>query len=95
VSVPARKVLISSGFQVAYGLPTNATVWHTAPNIMRKRETSNMTLQNIYFPLESFLEGYGFHGRACVLRSICEAAHTPFHFEEMHLLEEVMHSILT
>ncbi|XP_021933979.1 uncharacterized protein LOC110836743 [Zootermopsis nevadensis] len=95
VSAPNRTVLISLGIQLVFGLPTNATMWHTSPDIMSKREVSNTTLQSIYVPLESFLEGYGFHGRTCVLRSICEAARWPFHFEETHLLDEVMHAILT
>jgi hypothetical protein len=95
VSVPNRTVLISIGIQFVFSLPTNATIWHTSPDIMAKREVSNTTLQNLYVPLESFLEDYGFHGRTCVLRSICEAARSPFHFEEVHLLEEVMHAILT
>ncbi|PNF33893.1 hypothetical protein B7P43_G06741 [Cryptotermes secundus] len=76
-------------------MPTNATQWHTAPDIMRRRETSNRILRNIYAPLESLLEQYGFNGRMCVLRSICEAAHSPFYHEDMNFLEEVIHAILT
>jgi hypothetical protein len=62
---------------------------------MRRREISSRTLRNIYAPLETFLEGYGFNGRICVLRSICEAAHSPFYHEEMSFLEEVIHAVLT
>jgi hypothetical protein len=92
---PSRKVFISVGYQLVFGMPTNATIWHTPPDIMSKREIPNTTLRNIYLPLESLLEKYGFDGRTCILRSICEAAHSPFHHEEMNFLEEVMHSVLT
>jgi hypothetical protein len=62
---------------------------------MSRREISNKALRNIYLPLELLLEKYGFDGRTCVLRSICEAAHSPFHHEEMNFLEEMVHSVLT
>jgi len=62
---------------------------------MRRREISSKALRNIYLPLELLLDKYGFDGRTCVLRSICEAAHTPFQHEEINFLEEVVHSVLT
>jgi hypothetical protein len=80
---------------MVFSLPTNATPWHTPPDLMSRREISNKALRNIYLPLELLLEEYGFDGRTCVLRSICEAANSPFHQEEMNFLEEVVHSILT
>jgi hypothetical protein len=86
---------MSFGFQFVFALPTNATLWHTPPEIMRRREISSKALRNFYLPLELLLERYGFDGRTCVLRSICEAAHSPFQHEEMNFLEEVVHSILT
>lgn len=92
---PVRKVILSSAVQLVYALPTNATLWHTPPVIMGRREIPNKTLRNIYLPLELLLEEYGFNGRSCVLRSICEAAHSPFNQEEMDFLEEVVHSVLT
>jgi hypothetical protein len=80
---------------MVYSMPTNATLWHTEPEIMGKREISNRALVDIYVPLERFLRDHGFVGRECLLRSICEAAHSPFHHDELHLLEEIMHVILT
>jgi hypothetical protein len=80
---------------LVYSLPTNATLWHTPPGIISRREISSKALQNIYMPLELLLERYGFDGRTCVLKSICEAAHSTFHHEEMNFFEEVVHSILT
>jgi hypothetical protein len=80
---------------LVFGVPTNATLWHTPIDIIGRREISNKALRNIYLPLELLLEKYGFDGRTCVLRSICEVAHSPFPHEEMNFLEEVVYSVLT
>jgi len=76
-------------------MPSNSTIWHTKPEIMGKREIPNRALLDVYIPLEEFLEDHGFDGRTCLLRSICEAAHSPFYHEEMNLIEEIMHTVLT
>ncbi|XP_069694252.1 uncharacterized protein [Periplaneta americana] len=94
VSIPNRTLAISFAFQMVFNLPTNATIWHTAPDL-GKRSVSKTGLLDIYLPLEAFLEDHGFEGRTCLLRSICEAAYLPFHYEDMDLLEEVAHAILT
>jgi hypothetical protein len=80
---------------MAYNLPTAASQWTTAPNIVQKRDIPNKILLDVYLPIEEFLEQYGFVGRACLLRSICEAANSPFKHESMNLLEEIAHAILT
>jgi hypothetical protein len=95
MSVPNRSAAISFGIQMVYSMPTSAAIWHTAPEIMGKREISNTAILDVYIPLEALLEDHGFDGRTCLLRSICEAARSPFHQEEMGLLEEIMHEILT
>jgi hypothetical protein len=95
MTIPNRTLLISFGIQMVFSMPTNATQWHMAPEITGKRDISNRALLDIYFPLEGFLEDHGFDGRTCLLRSICEAAQSPFHDKETHLLEEIMHAILT
>jgi hypothetical protein len=88
-------VALSFGIQMVYAMPTNATIWHTAADIAGKREISNRAILDVYIPLEGFLEDHGFDGRTCLLRSICEAAHSPFYHEEMNLIEEMMHAVLT
>lgn len=82
---------------MVYNLPTGASEWRAPPEITWKRDTSipNKTLVDMYLPIEEFLEQYGFVGRACLLRSICEAANSPFKHESMNLLEEIAHAILT
>jgi hypothetical protein len=62
---------------------------------MGKREASNTALLDMYVPIEEFLEENGFESRACLLRSICEVANLPFHYDNMDLLGEVAHPILT
>ncbi|XP_063219661.1 uncharacterized protein LOC134529444 [Bacillus rossius redtenbacheri] len=47
----------------------------------------------IYRSLESALSRKGVDGRACVLRSICEAAETPLHHDG--LIGELLHTVLT
>jgi hypothetical protein len=49
----------------------------------------------MYLPLEAFLQEYGFDGKTCLLRSICEAARSPFNHEDKGLLEEIAHALLT
>jgi len=78
-----------------YYLPTAASQWTSPPDIMMKREIPNKALLDAYLPIEKFLEQNGFVGRACLLRSICEAANSPFNHESMDLLEEIAHVILT
>jgi hypothetical protein len=62
---------------------------------MRKREIPNKTLLDVYLPIEEFLEDHGYAGRECLLRSICEAANSPFQHENMDLLDEIAHAVLT
>jgi hypothetical protein len=80
---------------MVYNLPTEASQWYALPDIAAKRDVSSTALLDMYIPLEEFLEENGFEGRACVLRSICEAANSPFHQDNVDLLGEVAHAILT
>jgi hypothetical protein len=98
VSAPNRSLSISDGIQMLYLMPTDASIWYSPPDIptnIGKRETPNRAIFELYLPLESFLEDRGFDGRECLLRSVCEAAHSPFYHEEMHLIEEIVHTVLT
>ena len=78
-----------------YSLPTNAMLWRTQPEIATRREISNYSLSETYLPLEGLLEDYGFSGRECVLKMICESAQANFKHDEMGLLEEIVHAVLT
>lgn len=95
VSVPNRTLTMSVYYQMQYNLPTGASDWTEPPDITRKREISNKALLDVYLPIEEFLEQNGLVGRACLLRSICEAANSPFEHESMDLLKEIAHHFLT
>lgn len=95
VSVPNRTLTMSVYYQMQYYLPSRASQWYASPDIMWKREIPNRALLDVYLPIEEFLAENGFVGRACLLRSICEAANSPFQHENMDLLEEIAHVILT
>ena len=82
-------------YQMQFNLPTEASQWNVSPDIMLKREIPNKVLLDAYLPIEEFLKQNGLVGRACLLRSICEAANSPFQHESMDLLEEIAHVILT
>jgi hypothetical protein len=63
--------------------------------VARSRREIGEALQSMYLPLQAFLQEHGFDGRTCLLRSICEAAHSPFFHKESGLLDEIAHAILT
>ena len=92
--VPNKTVAVSLGFQFNFVLPTNVTEFRQR-NTTRFRRDVDEALQSVYLPFEALLQEYGFDGRMCMLRSICEAAHSPFNHEDNGLLEEIAHSILT
>ncbi|PNF33889.1 hypothetical protein B7P43_G06738 [Cryptotermes secundus] len=94
VQVPNATLAISVGFQLNFVLPTNATEFRQQ-NVARSRREIGEALRSMYLPLQAFLQEYGFDGRTCMLRSICEAAHSPFSHEDSGLLEEIAHALLT
>jgi hypothetical protein len=94
IPVPNKTLSASLGFQFNFVLPTNVTEFRQW-NLTRFRRNVGEALQSVYLPFEAFLQEYGFDGRTCLLRSICEAAHSPFSHDENGLLEEIAHSILT
>ena len=92
--VPNKTLAVSLGFQFNFVLPTNVTEFRQR-NTTRFRRDVGEALQSVYLPFEALLQEYGFDGRMCMLRIICEAAHSPFNHEDNGLLEETAHSILT
>jgi hypothetical protein len=94
VLVPNKTVAVALGFQFNFVLPTNVTEFRQR-NTTRFRRDVGEALQSVYLPFEAFLQEYGFDGKMCMLRGICEAAHSPFNHEDNGLLEEIAHYILT
>jgi hypothetical protein len=94
VPVPNKTLAISLGLQLNFVLPTNVTEFRKR-NVTRPKREIGEALRSMYLPFQAFLQEYGFDGRTCLLRSICEAAHAPFSHEGNGLLEEIAHTLLT
>ncbi|VVC97726.1 unnamed protein product [Leptidea sinapis] len=58
------------------------------------QEPQRMNRWDFYKILEHMVERYGFSGRPCLLRTICEAAEVPFTYEN-GLLGEIGHILFT
>ncbi|KDR23465.1 uncharacterized protein LOC110837150 isoform X2 [Zootermopsis nevadensis] len=94
VLVPNKTLAISLGIQFNFVLPTNATEFRQK-NVTRPKRDIGEALLSMYLPFEALLQEYGFDGRTCLLRSICETARSPFNHEDKGLLEEIAHAVLT
>nr|XP_029718353.1 uncharacterized protein LOC115261126 [Aedes albopictus] len=57
-------------------------------------ESNGLTAGKLYKATESFLETMGYHPD-CLVKSVCELAHTPFDAGEEHLVQEIIHFLLT
>nr|CAI5851977.1 unnamed protein product [Callosobruchus analis] len=93
LKVKDQDITIGPVVKAFYLLPTNTSVY-TRPSIdiaRRKRSTSRW---RVYEALENFMERYKYgDGRACVLRCICEASHTPLD-ERSGILAEIVSAVL-
>jgi hypothetical protein len=59
-----------------YALPTNATDF-TEPGVYYTR-TASRSRWSFYKMFEKMMAIYGFGGKECLLRAICEVAYVPF-----------------
>ncbi|XP_036320184.1 uncharacterized protein LOC118734585 [Rhagoletis pomonella] len=63
-------------------------------NLQGKQKTASAYRWIIYKGMETLMNRAGLSGRECMLRSICEHAALPFHYES-GILSEILHIILT
>ncbi|XP_017476837.1 PREDICTED: uncharacterized protein LOC108366871 [Rhagoletis zephyria] len=63
-------------------------------NLQGKQKTASAYRWVIYKGMETLMNRAGLSGRECMLRSICEHAAVPFHYES-GILSEILHIILT
>ncbi|CAH1113418.1 unnamed protein product [Psylliodes chrysocephalus] len=93
IDVERHAITMGTVFKAFYTLPTNASAY-LAPNIdytRRKRSTSRWLL---YESLESLMARYNNgDGKSCILRTICEVAHSPIE-QKAGLLSEIVAAIL-
>ncbi|KAK2586395.1 hypothetical protein KPH14_010682 [Odynerus spinipes] len=70
-----ESVIVGLFIKMIWALPTNGTDF-TEPGVYYTRGTKSRW--SIYKILEKVAAIYGFGGKACLLRAICEAANVPF-----------------
>ncbi|XP_078051964.1 uncharacterized protein LOC144478117 [Augochlora pura] len=70
-----ESVIVGYFTKIVFDLPTNATDY-TEPGIYYSR--TQKSRWSIYRMLEKAAGLYGFGGKACLMKAICEAASTPF-----------------
>nr|CAI5819692.1 unnamed protein product [Callosobruchus analis] len=74
-------------FEASYSLPQNQTEFTYPPII------GSVTRQMIYGFLESKINSYGFPGRKCLQRAVCEA--TEYTTQNYGVLGDIVHILLT
>lgn len=70
-----ESVIVGIFSKIIYNLPVNSTDF-TEPGVHYSR--TGKSRWNIYKIVQEVIENYGFKGKECMLRAICEAAFAPF-----------------
>ncbi|CAD1478020.1 unnamed protein product [Heterotrigona itama] len=70
-----ESVIVGLFTKIIYAMPSNATDY-TIPGVYYSR--TQKSRWSIYKTLEKVADIYGFGGKACLLKAICEAASAPF-----------------
>ncbi|XP_015511291.1 uncharacterized protein [Neodiprion pinetum] len=86
-----ESVIVGAFTKMLYALPDNST-YYTEPGVYYARSTKSRW--SIYKILETASEVFGYGGKGCILRSICEAANVPFNANH-GLFGELVHAFLT
>lgn len=72
-------------------LPTEVT---TARAVRKRRSEKQLSAGDIYVALEEVLQLNGYD-EDCVVKSVCELAHSPFHNADDDLYAEIIQFLLT
>ncbi|XP_057331713.1 uncharacterized protein LOC130671681 [Microplitis mediator] len=92
-----RLLTYSQNFQFQYPLPQNATTFTNYFSSLKKRRrrsiSGNDERRIFYELLEHELQRWSGNGKACMLKSICEASSVPLNRES--LVENLLHVVLT
>ncbi|KRT84818.1 hypothetical protein AMK59_2390, partial [Oryctes borbonicus] len=90
-----RFVVWGLGMQTTFFFPTNTSNYKII-TLQARSEDADMTREVFYKYIIGFLESAGLSGEDCLMRAICETAHTPFYVEKDNsLLEKIAHFIFT
>ncbi|KAH0549491.1 hypothetical protein KQX54_009732 [Cotesia glomerata] len=97
ISVPiltGRRILsYSQNFQFQYPLPQNSTHYFSTLKRRRRSISGNDERRIFYQLVEQELQRWSGNGKACMLKSICEASSVPLNRET--LVENLLHVVLT
>ncbi|XP_051156460.1 uncharacterized protein LOC127278688 [Leptopilina boulardi] len=86
-----ESVIVGVFSKIIYNLPVNSTDF-TEPGVHYGR--TGKSRWNIYKIVQKVMENYGFGGKECMLRAICEAAFAPFNLH-YGLLGQLVQTFLT
>ncbi|XP_076621630.1 uncharacterized protein LOC143342034 [Colletes latitarsis] len=75
LQLDTESIIIGMFTKIVYAMPSNATDF-TIPGVSYSR--TQKSRWSIYKMLEKMAGLYGFGGKACVMKAICEAASAPF-----------------
>lgn len=72
-----ESVIVGVFAKMQYTLPSNATDF-TEPGVYYTRASGGGSRWSFYKMFEKVIAMYGFGGKECLLRAICEVAYVPF-----------------
>lgn len=72
-----ESVIVGVFTKMQYALPSNATDF-TEPGVYYSRASAGRSRWSFYKMFQRLMAMYGFDGKECLLRAICEVAHVPF-----------------
>ncbi|XP_044258572.1 uncharacterized protein LOC123007373 [Tribolium madens] len=93
VDLKKETVIVGTVFKATYHVPENVTELK-APYVTYERKKRSATRWDIYNVLSQAFEMRGFEGKPCILRTICEVAHTPLE-KNYGFFHELIHTIFT
>ncbi|GJQ74284.1 hypothetical protein Trydic_g19181 [Trypoxylus dichotomus] len=93
VDLKDETVAVGHILKASYLMPSNASAY-TRPTIVTYRKKRSFARWDIYEILSRAADLYGFGGKACLLRTICELADAPID-KSSGLLGELLHVLFT
>ncbi|KAJ3666043.1 hypothetical protein Zmor_001499 [Zophobas morio] len=93
VDLKPETVIVGMVLKANYRFPTNASEI-TNPIVTYARKKRALNRWDLYALLSQALEMKGFRGKSCLLRAICEVAHTPV-VRNFGLFHELVHTFFT
>ncbi|KAI4456128.1 hypothetical protein MML48_8g00006779 [Holotrichia oblita] len=90
IDLPHYNVYLSFYIGAGYGISQNISTYEYPPIVQSR---SSIDRKDAYTVIENKLEAHGYPGKACLLRTICEASE--YSMEHNGVLADILHIILT